>query len=153
MSNDTKERMGVPECSSLNHIELQTFTLNKLTVLINPNIEEVVNLFLQRAKGKEKEVVGSPDFGRVSNHRHSYDSRYRSPPQYRSKHRRYHASRSPRRSLSRSPAYMRINREERRGRHLSDGYNRHLSPEHGDRGKRVSCFCIQSIPNMHCNIH
>ena len=75
------------------------------------------------------------------------DRRYRSPTHDTWNQARYYTSRSPQNARSGSPAYTRINREQQRAWHTTDGQKRARSPNYGEIG--YSTFdCVDSVIDM-----
>lgn len=103
---------------------------------------------LQRTRGPDREMGGSPAYGRGPRHSHARDWRTRSPKQYYSRSSRHCNSRSPRRSRSWSPAKRREDHHKKWSRHGQEKSKWFLSPEAHYRGEHCTLIHTHGIMQL-----
>jgi hypothetical protein len=103
---------------------------------------------LQRTRGTDRELGGSPAYGRRPRNSHGIDWRTRSPDEYYSRSSRHGNSRSPRRSRSWSPAKRRDDHHKKRNRHGQDKSNRIVSPSDHHCGEYCALIHRHGIREM-----
>lgn len=98
-----------------------------------------VVLFVQRGRDKDREVGGSPAYGRRPHHSRGKDWRSGGPGGYYERSFQQFISRSPQRGDSWSPGQRRDNREW--SRNATETQKWSVSPEDNYRGEHVLLFC------------
>ena len=112
---------------------LYQLVLYDSNIFVTPLMDGGV-LLLQRARDKDREAAGSPDYGRVPRHSRERDWHGGSPVEYYERSSRHFTSRSPRRSASWTPPQRRDERHKQWTRKASATQKWSISPEDSYRG-------------------